>query len=180
MDTLHHGVLSKQHIEELIQATPPLIAAMPDAAAQLQPNGVDITIEAVARFENAGTIAISNANRVLPDTSELPFDADGSMHLPAGAYHVRFNEVVALPDWLMAYARPRSSLLRSGVAMHTAVWDAGYAGRGASLMVVYNPDGFHVQKDARIAQLVFHTLSSATSSGYAGAYQHEGTPSGKS
>ena len=171
------GVLSKQDIEALLSQDPPLLAAMPDASSQIQPNGVDITLEAVSSFGGPGTIAVSNTQRVLPETGDIPFDSDGFVHLSPGAYHVRFNEVVALPHWLMAYARPRSSLLRSGVAMHTAVWDAGYSGRGASLMVVYNPAGFRMEANARIAQLVFHTLTGATSEGYAGAYQNEGTTS---
>lgn len=170
------GVLNRQHIEQLLQAEPPLLAEMPDPESQIQPNGVDITLEAVSRYEGTGTIAVTNAGRVLPGTFDLPFDSTGFVHLTPGPWHVRFNEVVSLPDWLMAYARPRSSLLRSGVALHTAVWDAGYSGRGASLLVVYNPDGFRLQANARIAQLVFHTLSGATSETYAGAYQHEGKP----
>jgi len=178
LDNSHGGVLSRQDIERLIGGTPPLITAMPDPDTQIQPNGIDITLEAVSTFRGAGAIAVSNSSRVLPETDELPFDEDGFIQLTPGPYHVRFNEVVSLPDWLMAYARPRSSLLRSGVAMHTAVWDAGYAGRGASLLVVYNPEGFRLEKNARVAQLVFHTLSDATSAVYSGAYQHEGTVSG--
>jgi dUTP pyrophosphatase len=98
--------------------------------------------------------------------------------LPPGAYQVRFTETVNLPTWLMAYARPRSSLLRSGVALHTAVWDAGYSGRGVALMVVYHPAGFRLARGARICQLVFHQLNAATGSGYAGAYQREGVAAG--
>lgn len=173
------GVLSREDMLTLLESNPPLVSAMPDADAQIQPNGVDITLEAVSRYDGPGTIAVSNANRELPDLKDLPFDDQGFIHLDPGAYHVRFNEVVALPNWLMAYARPRSSLLRSGVAIHTAVWDAGYSGRGASLMVVYNPAGFRLEANARIAQLVFHTLSGSTLHGYSGAYQHEGTPSGR-
>lgn len=177
MTTVNQGVLSRQAIEKMIAGSPPLVDDMPDPENQIQPNGVDITLDAVSSFEGPGTIAVSNADRVLPETAELPFYPDGSIFLAPGAYHVRFNETVALPDWLMAYARPRSSLLRAGVALHTAVWDAGYAGRGASLMVVYNPAGFTLHRNARVAQLVFHPLSSATSAGYAGDYQHEGSRS---
>jgi dUTP pyrophosphatase len=148
---------------------------MPDADTQLQPNGVDITLAQVSRLHGDAQIGTSNADRVLPETEDLQFDDDGWLYLPTGAYQVRFNETVNLPDSLMAYARPRSSLLRSGVALHTAVWDAGYCGRGVSLMVVYHPAGFRVQRDARICQLVFHRLAQRTESTYAGAYQHEGT-----
>jgi dUTP pyrophosphatase len=54
----------------------------------------------------------------------------------------------------------------------TAVWDAGYSGRSQSLMVVYNSQGFHLQRNARVLQLVFLRLSQETD-GYEGAYQGE-------
>ena len=73
----------------------------------------------------------------------------------------------------MALGRPRSSLTRSGATIHTAVWDAGYSGRSTSLLVVHSPAGFRLQRDARVMQLVFFSLARATTSGYAGAYQHE-------
>lgn len=172
------GVLSREEIYRLLDGSPPLIEGMLDPESQIQPNGIDITVESVSRFRGAGTLGRTNATRVLPETDDLEFDAGGSLYLPAGAYQVRFNEVVNLAPWLMAYARPRSSLLRSGVALHTAVWDAGYSGRGVSLMVVYHPAGFHIERDARICQLVFHPLLEATASGYQGAYQHEGAAAG--
>jgi dUTP pyrophosphatase len=49
-------------------------------------------------------------------------------------------------------------LLRCGVTVNTAVWDAGYSGRSESLLVVYQPEGFDLQKNARIVQLVFFQL----------------------
>ena len=169
-----HGVLSREAIEQLLAGTPPLLVGMPAVAQQLQPNGVDITLERVSLLHGRGQIGRTNTERVLPAVEDLPWNADGALDLAPGAYHVRFNETVNLPTWLMAYARPRSSLLRSGVALHTAVWDAGYAGRGTSLLVVYHPDGFRVARDARICQLVFHCLTAPAGAGYSGAYQHEG------
>jgi dUTP pyrophosphatase len=73
----------------------------------------------------------------------------------------------------MALGRPRSSLTRSGVAIHTAVWDAGYSGRSTSLMTVHNSSGFRVQIGARVAQLVFIQLSTPDDIGYQGIYQGE-------
>jgi dUTP pyrophosphatase len=169
------GVLSRQAIAVLLDRIPPLVDNLPDRDSQLQPNGIDITLESVSRFRGPGFLGLTNEERVLPQTELLRFDPDGTLYLPPGAYQVRFNEVVNLPDWLMAYARPRSSMLRSGVALHTAVWDAGYSGRGISMMVVYHPAGFRVARDARICQLVFHRLSASTDAAYAGAYQNEGS-----
>ena len=95
-----------------------------------------------------------------------------NLDLMPGAYVITFNEIVNLPKNVMALGAPRSSLLRCGVTVHTAVWDAGYSGRSQSLMVVYNPFHFRVQRNARIAQLVFFELTEETE-GYSGAYQGE-------
>ena len=81
------------------------------------------------------------------------------MELMPGSYIITYNEIVHIPTNLMALARPRSSLLRCGVNIGTAVWDAGYSGRSQSLMLVYNSQGFRVQKNARVAQLIFMPLT---------------------
>jgi dUTP pyrophosphatase len=57
-----------------------------------------------------------------------------------------------------------------GLSVPTAVWDAGYGGRGEGLLVVSNPHGVRLQRGARIAQLVLFQLSGPTT-GYAGRYQ---------
>lgn len=168
------GVLSREQITQLLDQSPPIIDGLLDRSAQVQPNGVDITLESIASFRDAGTIAVDNADRVLPEVDELPFGDDGRLKLQPGCYLVRFNEAVNLPADVMAYTRPRSSLLRVGVSLHNAVWDAGYSGRGVGLLVVYNPHGFVVEHNARIGQLVFHGLATATATGYQGAYQGEG------
>lgn len=173
MDDLS-GVLTRQDIEALLNADPPLLEGLVDRAEQLQANGIDITLEKVSRFHGPGLLGRTSKERVLPEIDDIAFANDDTVFLPPGTYQVRFNETVHLPGWLMAYARPRSSLLRSGVALHTAVWDAGYSGRGISLMVVYNPSGFRIARDARICQLVFHRLTGSTEVAYAGAYQFEG------
>jgi dUTP pyrophosphatase len=86
---------------------------------------------------------------------------------------VTYNEVVNLPRNLMALAMPRSSLLRCGVSIHNAVWDAGYSGRSQSLMVVYYPQGFWLYRNARVVQMVFLSLSREVAEGYQGMFQGE-------
>jgi dUTP pyrophosphatase len=61
-----------------------------------------------------------------------------------------------------------------GLHVPTAVWDAGYGGRGEGLVNVTNPYGVRLQRGARIAQLVIFRLSEAAAAGYSGRYQHEG------
>ena len=139
---------------------------------QLQPNGFDITLGSISMLQNACRIAVSNSQRLVSDLAPLVFDGLGYIDLLPGAYTVTYNEIIHLPTNVMALARPRSSLLRCGVTVGTAVWDAGYSGRSESLMVVYNTQGFRVQKNARIVQLVFFHFSGETE-GYSGTYQGE-------
>ena len=166
------GVLPKSEIRRLITGKSPLVEGYLNIDRQLQPNGFDLTLRDIALFKNAGQMGAENADRRLPDLAPLVFGTDGFIDLIPGSYLITYNEIVHLPVNVMALGRPRSSLLRCGVNIGTAVWDAGYSGRSQSLMVVYNEKGFRVQKDARMLQLVFFTLTSATD-GYAGVYQNE-------
>ena len=163
-------VLSKQDIYKLLKQEPPLVEGHIDLEQQVQPNGIDLTLREVAMLQSSGTIAASE--RVLPDLAPLVFDGLGFIDLAPGAYSITYNEIVHLPKNVMALATPRSSLLRCGVTINTAVWDAGYSGRSQSLMVVYNPQGFRLRRNARIVQLVFFELTRETE-GYRGVYQGE-------
>jgi dUTP pyrophosphatase len=165
-------VLSRQEIKRLLKEKPPLVEGYIDLEEQVQPNGVDLTLRDIALIQSSGQIAASNDQRQLSDLSPLVFDGLGYIDLVPGAYIITYNEVVHLPENIMALGRPRSSLLRCGVTVGTAVWDAGYEGRSQSLLVVYNPRGFRLQKNARVMQLIFMYLSEKTE-GYKGAYQGE-------
>lgn len=168
------GALSREQLRSLIErGDRPLLSGIVDLESQLQPNGFDLTLREVCRFTSAGTIGMRAEDRELPELESLSFDETGWIRLPAGVYHIVYNEIVDIPTSLMALGRPRSSLGRSGVTIHTSVWDAGYRGRSTSLMAVMNPNGFRVQRDARVMQLVFFGLASATESGYAGRYLNE-------
>jgi len=166
------AILSKQDIHRLLQKKPPLIEGCINLEKQVQPNGIDLTLREVALLQSSGRIAVEDSQRQVSDLAPLVFDGLSFIDLVPGAYIITYNEIVHLPKNIMALAKPRSSLLRCGVTVNTAVWDAGYSGRSQSLMVVYNPQGFRLQRNARIAQLVFLRLSQKTE-GYQGAYQRE-------
>lgn len=166
------SALSKQDIHRLLQQEPPLVEDCINLKEQMQPNGIDLTLREVALLQSGGKIAVKDNQRLVSDLAPLMFDGLGFIDLLAGAYIITYNEIVHLPRNVMALAKPRSSLLRCGVTVNTAIWDAGYSGRSQSLMVVYNSQGFRLQKNARIVQLVFLMLSQETE-GYGGTYQGE-------
>lgn len=165
------GALAGSTIRRLIAGQPSLVADYVDLEQQIQPNGIDLTLESVWVSAGRGTIGRSNAERALPARWQVE-PVGGWYSLAAGLYIVRLNEMLRLPDDLLALGQPRSSLLRCGVTVYNAVWDAGYAGRSEVLLNVLNPGGFRVAEDARVLQLVFLRLDRPTV-GYAGAYQGE-------
>jgi dUTP pyrophosphatase len=167
------GALSREEILERLKDEMPLVDNLLNVEQQVQPNGVDLTVSDIALFSSPGSISVQNEKRVISSTAPLVFDGLGSMELMPGCYLVTCTEIVNLPRNVMALARPRSSLLRCGVAIHTAVWDAGYSGRSQALMTVYNPQGFRLSRHARIMQLVFFYLTGEVSEGYNGIFQGE-------
>lgn len=168
------SVLSREELRAAIAADPPLVEGA-DPQVQLQPNGVDLRIDRIQRLTSPGLLGAADAIREPAAREEVHADADGWWDLHQGSYVIGYLEKVNLPADLMAFARPRSTLLRSGVTVHSAVWDAGYSGRGEGLLAVQNPRGYRLQRGARVVQLVFVRLSApVTDGGYRGRYQGEG------
>ncbi len=149
-----------------------MIEGFLDLDLQLQPNGFDTTIGEISNLDTMGYITVENTGRRLSSLSKLEFDQSGLVTLRPGPYLITLNEIVNLPTNVMALARPRSSLVRCGITIETAVWDAGYSGRSQALMIIHNTAGFRLEKNARVLQLVFFQLTGYTE-GYQGRYQKE-------
>ncbi len=150
-----------------------LVESMIDPETQTQMCGVELTLQKIERFITAGAVAFDNKERKLPETELVNFDEMGWIDLTAGAYLVTFNEIVNIPKDVTAMARARSTLLRCGATLETALWDPGYRGRSQSLLVVYNPLGLKLKKNARLMQLVFLRLENEAEKLYSGKYQGE-------
>lgn len=142
------------------------------AAEHVQPNGIDLSLDALWTFAVGGALGRARTDRGLPAREPLAFDSDGWLALASGTYGVRYAERVEVPFDCGGLCFPRSSLLRMGVHIPTAVWDAGYQGNGEGLLIVGNPHGVRLQRGARIAQLVMFRLTEAATATYSGHY-HE-------
>ena len=150
-----------------------LVESMIDTKMQTQMCGIELTLNRVERFTSAGAVAFDNSERKLPQTEPIDFDPSGWIDLTAGSYLVTFNEIVSIPKDVAALARARSTLQRCGASLETALWDPGYRGRSQSLLVVYNPQGLRLKKNARLMQLVFMRLEKEAEKVYSGKYQGE-------
>ena len=140
----------------------------PVAPEQIQPNGVDLTADAI--FETRERGRIGRDGKRIGDRAALAPDADADAYvLPAGGFVAEYGETIRIPEGHVGFVYPRSSLMRNGCMLHTAVLDAGYEGRGEGLLVVHHD--VEIEPGARIAQLVF--AEAAHDGTYDGSYQGE-------
>jgi dUTP pyrophosphatase len=143
---------------------------------QIQPNGVDLTLEAVFTQHEPGRIGIDGneigdrqrrREHVVEDFETT--DTTDPYYLPPGGYVARYAEIVRIPAGHVGFVLPRSSLMRNSCMLNTAVWDAGYEGRGEGLLQVHHD--IEIERGARIAQLVLAKADHDET--YDGSYQGE-------
>lgn len=170
-------VLTREEILELIEKEE-MIQNYIDLELQLNDHGFDITVDKIYKLVGYSVIDFTNELRTLPRYEELSFEKTRirdkeveAVVLEPGCYVVEINEIVKLPRNICAVVLPRSSLIRSGIALHSALWDAGYHGKGRLMLSVHN--SAIITENARIGQMMFLTLN-AEVEGYKGSYQLEG------
>jgi dUTP pyrophosphatase len=164
-------MLNESEIMDLIR-NQDLIKGYINLETQLQPSGFDLSLTEIRVFDGHGSVDFSNKKRTIAKTIPIKQDEDGWYHLSKGCYQIVYNEIVKMPLDLVAIARTRSTLLRNGATVETAVWDPGYKGRSSSLLVVHNKDGMRLKKDARVVQLIFFKTHNV-GKGYRGIFQDE-------
>ena len=149
----------------------------PTTDEQVQPNGVDLRLESIHDQREPGRIG--RDGKEVGDRVRRPPDAtaggsagaeEREVHpLPPGGYVVRYAETISVPEDHVGFVYPRSSLLRNSCTLDTAVWDAGYEGRGEGLLAVHHD--IENEAGARVAQFVLAEADAAGS--YDGSYQGE-------
>lgn len=140
---------------------------------QIQPSGVDLTVNKIESFGGYGIIDFDNFNRILPKTIPVNCDYRGQWDLDQGCYLITLNEVVQVPKDYTGFAKTRSSLLRAGVSVQSSLWDPGYNGRSQVLLVVHNYDGLVLLPNARILQICFVKMKQEAEKLYSGIYNGE-------
>ena len=143
----------------------------PFSREHLQPAGIALTLEQVYKFEGQGMI--TRESKFVPDYIEVETNTENNFVLKPGTYLVRYKELVAVPLNAIGLVLPRSTLLRMGANIDTAVWDPGYKGYGISRLTTSIT--ITLEKGSRIAQIVFFKTEKPTPTPYNGSYQGEGT-----
>lgn len=122
---------------------------------QKQQAGIDLTLKSVHIFESAGAVDFDNSKRKRALTKEIPWDDENKIILGPGAYKITLNEHVKIPNNVVGVFFVRTSLIRNGAEVVAGLWDPGFEGTGEMLLVVHNPHGIVLYKNARIGQIMF-------------------------
>ncbi|RLF57562.1 MAG: dCTP deaminase [Thermoplasmata archaeon] len=130
----------------------------------IQGAGVDLEIEELHKVKSGGFIGINN--RILPELEKESI----FIIKPMEYYLCITKEKVNMPNDLVAFIFPRSTLFRCGVSLKTAVVDPGYKGRLTMGIKNESKYEFKLERYARIAQIVFCEVKGETSA-YSGRYQ---------
>ncbi|KAI0100787.1 dUTPase-like protein [Nemania sp. FL0031] len=156
-----------------------IIRNLRSQAQQVQPCGVDLSLQRVLQWTSPATIDFDNSSRRAAGTHELHFHHEtDTIKLARGAYLVEFNETCRIPLDCMGQLFVRSSLWRSGAVLSAGVIDAGYEGALGALLDVRNPAGIILHRDAKLGQMVVHRLEGEVE-GYRGIYQNSAGCSGR-
>lgn len=149
-----------------------------DLDVQTQPSGFDFTVGKIGTLLDMGAVDFDNTNRWIPpvkwfEPQHLNIETGKPYwFLKPGVYVMIYNEKLNLPLDLMGDSFHRSSLMRCGVLVNHGRWDPGYSGMGRSILIVHNPHGFQLYKNARVTQIKFYKVE-GVETGYSGRYQKE-------
>lgn len=142
---------------------------------QIQPNGIDLTVDKIFIVINEGIL--SSHSRPY-DQVELEEYKPTGFHgirergwfLRPGYYLVEWTEKVRIPDNAIGLISPRSTLIRFGGTIHGALWDRGYFGKGRSGLILYH--NLLLEQGIRLAQMIFINATTGDKT-YDGQYQYE-------
>jgi deoxycytidine triphosphate deaminase len=158
-------ILSGEDIAPLVQKV-----LQAESGEQRQPAGFDVTVNAVHSFPKTKfTLGIAKGEN--SPLADVPLVDGEYFDLDEGAYFVDLNEITTIPKDAIGILLPRSTLLRNGLDVRTALFDPGYSGQPKVMLVCHRPA--RIQRFARIGQLVIIRSDGEFSSQYSGRYQGE-------
>lgn len=119
------------------------------------PEGVGFDLRLASVQLTTGRGSLREETRKTSSARPLQASDEGTYLLqPSHWYLATTVETMNLPVSLAGVIFPRSTLFRSGVALHTSVVPPGYRGSLTFGLTVANPEGFEIDVNARFCHLV--------------------------
>ena len=143
-----------------------------------QPNGLDLQVGKVYEINGKGLICgLINGKKKNAEHIEIPAqkypetENTNAWELkPHKPYIFEVDRSIQIGENNAQLYFPRSTLLRNGVDVITAVGDVGYKGHLSFMVINHNDFPYYITKGERFAQLVDFQVTE-TSTSYEGDYQ---------
>ncbi len=160
------GILSGEEISDLVKRADE--ASHVKLAEQIQPAGYDVTLNRAYSYPKTA-YTLGGENSLL---QEIAPDREGFLALDQGAYLIELNEITTIPKDAIGILLPRSTLLRNGLDIRSALFDPGYSGQPKVMLVCHR--AAKIKRFSRVGQLILFRSNEEFSKQYAGKYQGEG------
>lgn len=158
---------------------------------QMQPNGIDLTIETIREIPRGLELDFTNDKRHVPE-GRIIFDSRlyDAVSVVLNEHHVikrwlnhdlkpylvTYHERIEVPENMSAIVIHRSSVIRGAAFLTSSWYDSGYKGYGNGCL--YAVPGMKIWDWTRIAQIIYYYADPAYL--YNGKYQEEGMQDEKS
>lgn len=140
----------------------------------IQPNAVDLRVAKVELVGEGDFYLFDNDKKhretveILPEMMTIDGKEMKMFHLLPSYYKITLDHRIEVGVHESGWTVPRSTLIRNGVIIFTALYDSGYKGPMVCGMLVTSGD-FYLEHDARIAQYICTDAESVNL--YKGSYQ---------
>ena len=129
---------------------------------QYQPASVDLTVGKIENFLSKKYHGIVNGEKIMPDYEDLRENAVSTNSGLTNVYTLQYNvpylittkEKIKIDKYSAQFYKPRSTLLRQGVILHSGWGDPGFNGHLSYIIQNLLPVDYYLQKGERFAQLV--------------------------
>lgn len=127
--------------------------------------GIDLSVKKIERIYRGGQV-LKDKTVVDPQNYQEIFATENSegritWRLASGVYALTFNERVTIPPTHTGFILHRSSIMRMGGMIVSAIWDPGFTtGDNDMGTTLFAHVPIEIEKDARVAQ--FYMMSNET------------------
>jgi deoxycytidine triphosphate deaminase len=164
------GILSGEEIAKLAKRADE--SSPVEASEQIQPAGYDVTISRAYSYPK--TVFTLGENSLL---QEVLTDRENFLSFDHGAYLIELNEITTIPKDAIGILLPRSTLLRNGLDIRSALFDPGYSGQPKVMLVCHRPA--RIKRFSRVGQLILFRSDGEFAKQYGGKYQGERSASAR-
>jgi deoxycytidine triphosphate deaminase len=166
---LTSGIFSGEDISKFVQKVDEKSPSQ--STDQIQPAGYDVTLSRAFSYpENVYELGGENSS-----LQEISQDGEGYLSFEKGAFLIELNEITSIPKNAIGILLPRSTLLRNGLDIRSALFDPGYSGQPKVMLVCHRPA--RIKRYSRVGQLILFRSDGEFQKQYAGRYQGEGAAS---